>query len=172
MTHADKAISNFNRLCRLRTGVDTYTTPVADDLSTKCKADGTNLFANNQYVTTYGVRAAIGNSDKVNMYDGINTYMTTVGTDKFLNAVTTLRESQNVINTSDLYATDRSSLIKLEPNSITKIRVYVWLEGQDLDNLDYVGETQNLLINMGFTKDIYEEDVNATPSPTTTTEEP
>ena len=172
MTHADKAISNFNRLCRLRTGADTYTAPVADDLSTKCKADGTNLFANNQYVTTYGVRAAIGNSDKVNMYDGINTYMTTVGTDKFLNAVTTLRESQNVINTSDLYATDRSSLIKLEPNSITKIRVYVWLEGQDLDNLDYVGETQNLLINMGFTKDIYEEDVNATPSPTTTTEEP
>ncbi len=52
----------------------------------------------------------------------------------------------------------RDQIIRLLPNTITKVRVYVWLEGQDPDNLDYVGESKKLLIKFGFTKDMYEEE--------------
>ena len=33
---------------------------------------------------------------------------------------------------------DRPAFMTLAPNSITKIRVYVYLEGQDVDNYDLV----------------------------------
>ena len=41
----------------------------------------------------------------------------------------------------------------LAPNSITKVRVYVWIEGQDVDNYDFAALGHSIKVNFGFTKE-------------------
>jgi len=41
----------------------------------------------------------------------------------------------------------------LAPNSITKVRVYIWLEGQDIDNYNFSQLGKTISINFGFTKE-------------------
>ena len=48
--------------------------------------------------------------------------------------------------------------MKLAPNSITKVRVYIWIEGQDVDNYDFASLGKKISINFGFTKERYTED--------------
>ena len=51
----------------------------------------------------------------------------------------------------------------LAPNSITKVRVYVYIEGQDVDNYDFASLGAKISVNFGFTKERYTEtDVNYT----------
>ena len=40
----------------------------------------------------------------------------------------------------------------LAPNSITKVRVYIYLEGQDIDNFDYAQVGIKISVKFGFTK--------------------
>ena len=49
--------------------------------------------------------------------------------------------------------TDRLQFMSLAPNSITKIRVYVWIEGQDIDNYDFASLGHSIKVNFGFTKE-------------------
>ena len=61
----------------------------------------------------------------------------------------------------DLTSTARPTFMKLAPNSITKVRVYIWIEGQDIDNYDFASLGKKISINFGFTKERYtEEDIN------------
>ena len=41
------------------------------------------------------------------------------------------------------------------PSGITKIRIYVWLEGQDIDSLETDSEGANISISIDFSKDTY-----------------
>ena len=41
----------------------------------------------------------------------------------------------------------------LAPNSITKVRVYVWLEGQDIDSLETRSEGADISIAINLIKD-------------------
>ena len=51
--------------------------------------------------------------------------------------------------------------MRLAPNSITKVRVYVFIEGQDIDNYDFASLGQKISIKFGFTKERYnEEDID------------
>ena len=47
----------------------------------------------------------------------------------------------------------RPSFMTLAPNSITKVRVYIWIEGQDIDNYDFAQLGKTIQINFGFTKE-------------------
>ena len=61
----------------------------------------------------------------------------------------------------DLTSTARPTFMKLAPNSITKVRVYIWIEGQDIDNYDFASLGKKISINFGFTKERYtEEDID------------
>jgi len=61
----------------------------------------------------------------------------------------------------DLTGTDRPQFMTLAPNSITKLRVYIWIEGQDVDNYDFASIGKKISVNFGFTKERYTEtDVN------------
>ena len=46
----------------------------------------------------------------------------------------------------------------LAPNSITKVRVYVYIEGQDIDNYDFAQLGKSIQVNFGFTKERYTTD--------------
>ena len=63
----------------------------------------------------------------------------------------------NTYKTNDAanYASDKKQLLKIAGNSVTKIRVYIWLEGQDVDNYDLIVNDANVAIKFGFTKDKY-----------------
>ena len=160
MRHIGKALTNYRKLCKVRTGENTY--------SGTC-----DTITDNSYVNTYAVNKVI-NVNAVNIYDGLNGYTATIGSNNYLyntgtdtsvtpNTVGTFRSSQNTIDQSNVYNTNRSSILRLAPNSITKIRVYIWLEGQDIDNLEYMVDTAKVLrFSFGFTKDMFEETI---PSP-------
>ena len=46
----------------------------------------------------------------------------------------------------------------LAPNSITKVRVYVYIEGQDIDNFDYASVGKYIKVGFGFTKQRFTSD--------------
>ena len=48
---------------------------------------------------------------------------------------------------------DRPTFMTLAPNSITKVRVYVYIEGQDVDNYDFASLGKQIKVNFGFTKE-------------------
>ena len=58
----------------------------------------------------------------------------------------------------NLTSTERPTFMKLAPNSITKVRVYIWIEGQDVDNYDFASLGRKISVNFGFTKERYTED--------------
>ena len=61
----------------------------------------------------------------------------------------------------DKKGTARPTFMTLAPNSITKVRVYVYIEGQDVDNYDFASLGQAIKVNFGFTKErYYGEDVD------------
>ena len=47
----------------------------------------------------------------------------------------------------------RPEFFTLAPNSITKVRVYVYLEGQDVDNYDFASLGYSIKAQFGFTKE-------------------
>mgnify|MGYP006969192973 CR=1 FL=1 len=55
---------------------------------------------------------------------------------------------------------ERPEFFYLAPNSVTKVRVYVYLEGQDVDNYDFASLGKKIQVSFGFTKErYYGEDV-------------
>jgi hypothetical protein len=58
----------------------------------------------------------------------------------------------------NLTGTSRPTFMTLAPNSITKVRVYIWIEGQDIDNYDFASLGKKISVNFGFTKERYTED--------------
>lgn len=57
----------------------------------------------------------------------------------------------------DKTGTSRPQFMSLAPNSITKLRVYIYIEGQDIDNYDFASLGKKISVNFGFTKERYTE---------------
>jgi len=56
---------------------------------------------------------------------------------------------------------DRPQFFSLAPNSITKVRVYVYIEGQDVDNYDFASLGKAITVSFGFTKErFFDTDIN------------
>lgn len=146
-SHIVKAINTYNNICKKRTGPAQF-------------GDSCTQISQNSYVETYAFNSAFPSGEQsytVLNYDGLNTYMANVGIDKDLYNVPTFKSSTNTVGTAGNYDSTRDSIIKLAPNSVTKVRVYVWLEGQDIDNIDFSGAiTRKLAVKFGFTKDRFE----------------
>ena len=58
----------------------------------------------------------------------------------------------------DLKGTSRPQFMSLAPSSITKVRVYIYIEGQDIDNYDFASIGKKISIKFGFTKERFNED--------------
>ena len=57
----------------------------------------------------------------------------------------------------ELTGVDRPTFMTLAPNSITKVRVYIWIEGQDVDNYDFASLGKQISVSFGFTKERFEQ---------------
>lgn len=155
--HVKNAIEWYKTSCKIRQGADL--TQSSSYTETACTAiqDGTPY-------PTYAVNSVIDYSDKVDVYDGAayNTYTATTkitgdgGHDGKLTAFPYFTDTMK-----NRKGVNRPEFIYLAPNSITKVRVYIWIEGQDVDNYDFASLGRKISVNFGFTKErFYGSDVN------------
>jgi hypothetical protein len=106
---------------------------------------------------TYVINGDISDTDKVDAYDGeeYNGYTGSITSGK-LYKFPFFTDSMK-----DLKGTSRPTFMMLAPNSVTKVRVYVYLEGQDIDNYDFASLGKRISVTFGFTKErFYGEDVD------------
>ena len=155
--HVQNAINWYDTSCRQRSGSTvTATTSYEIDKSVKCGTvvDGT---ANK----TYAVSRVLGIEDNVDIYDGatFNKY-TANSTDYETYSGSNDKSQYKLVDfpyftdtMKNLTGTDRPTFMTLAPNSITKLRVYVYIEGQDVDNYDFASLGQKISVKFGFTKE-------------------
>ena len=138
LSHISNAKTHFEAICKARTAENTY--------DGACSGVTANHWNGTEYIKTYPVQANVTAADNVNIYDGLNGYNGTIGTSKFL-------MDFDYFTDTDKNEADKKELFFISPNSITKLRVYVYLEGQDIDNYDLGVYGKQIKINFGFTKD-------------------
>ena len=147
--HADAAIEYYKKSClpRLESGAD-VTKKESFNLEGTC----TNV-VNGTAKKTYAIRDVIDYTDNVDIYDGedFNGYKgNTYGTS---NTGGKLVEYDYFTDTEkNKTGVLRPQFMSLAPNSITKVRVYVYIEGQDIDNFDYAAVGKKITVAFGFTK--------------------
>ena len=149
LNHVATAIKYYENSCsqRKEEGND-VTTADSYNVGTACKS-----VTDGAYKKTYAIRDVIDYNNNVDIYDGDDFN----GYDK---------STYSASNTGGLleeydYFTDseknkkgvlRPSFMTLAPNSITKVRVYIYIEGQDIDNFDYAAVGKTISVAFGFTK--------------------
>jgi hypothetical protein len=141
--HVSNAISWYDTSCVARTAAD-VTDPASYSGSCGAVANGTAY-------PTYAVKTDIASTDKVDIYDGA-TYNTYAGTTK-LEAYSYFTDTMKLLT-----STNRPTFMTLAPNSITKLRIYIYIEGQDVDNYDFASIGKKIAVNFGFTKERFTED--------------
>ena len=136
--HTSEVVSYFNSLCKKRNSDGSYSSAVCSQINTTST------------ITTYSINRDISSSDNVDIYDGLNNFSGTIATSN-----APLVTSNSYKSPTGNY-TQSNQLLLLAGNSVTKVRVYIWLEGQDIDNYDLITKNTNVKISFGLTKDRYE----------------
>ena len=158
--HVAAALNWYNTTCKARSGAQT---------SNNASYDGVcGVVVDGQTYPTYAIGKEIEAYNAVDVYDGaaFNGYTADIAASE---AVAVSTEEGNA--GKYLYAypyftdtmklktgTDRPAFITLAPNSITKVRVYIYIEGQDIDNYDFASIGKQISVNFGFTKERFTED--------------
>jgi hypothetical protein len=145
--HVQNAINWYETSCLKRTGSDVRD-PDSYDGDCEKVVDGLAY-------PTYAVSKEIKSSDNVNVYDG-PAYNTYSESSSFLVDHPYFTDSDKLLK-----GTSRPEFMSLAPNSITKLRIYVYIEGQDVDNYDFASIGKKISVKFGFTKQqLTEEDIN------------
>ena len=104
------------------------------------------ITATAQSVTTYAIKDSV----TADIEDVYNTLDTTN-----LSAPITMKpvyDETGTKATEELTAIDGTTKLGLKPNTISKVRVYIWLEGQDVDCINWASLGGNVLIDVGLSK--------------------
>ena len=159
-THTAAAIKWYETTCKARkaaTGENKSFSYETEEGKKECSAL-------TEYITSNVVAKEIKETDYVDVYDGpYNKYTGSTGT--LLKQVDTFTDTEKLKS-----GVDREEIFTLAPNSITKIRVYIWIEGQDIDNYDFASLGYSISVNFGFTKERItsgeiDEDMDLTDTP-------
>ncbi len=158
--HVEDALRWYNTTCKQRTGAAT------SDAASYGGACGT--IVDGQAYPTYAIGKEIAVVNSVDVYDGTayNKYTTDIAATEAV-AISTEEGNASKYLYAYPYFTDtmklktgveRPAFITLAPNSITKVRVYIYIEGQDIDNYDFASIGKQIAVNFGFTKERFTED--------------
>jgi hypothetical protein len=146
--HNENALRWYNTSCLARTGTDVRD-PESFDGPCGLVIDGIAY-------PTYAVKDEITSADNVDIYDGpaYNGYEHDWEEGEEL-----LYPYEYFTDTMKfLRGTSRPTFMTLAPNSITKVRIYVYIEGQDVDNYDFASIGKQISVKFGFTKQRMTED--------------
>ena len=163
--HVANALTWYNTTCTQRSGAST------SDAASYGAAGTCSTVVNGQAYHTYAIAKEVTVENGVDVYDGAdyNKYTTDVTT-TYADAIA-VPEGNAANNGKYLYqvpyftdtmklqrGTARPQFMSLAPNSVTKVRVYIYLEGQDIDNYDFASIGKQISVNFGFTKERFTED--------------
>lgn len=146
--HAEYIFRNNNNITWSNADAQRYATTTLDE--------GKRGFGMNSQIPTYAIKESAINSRINNIYlwDGSESLLqkqVTLQTTKTSDTDYKIAEGvQNLISTSD--TGDKSKTFALSPNRITRVRVYVWLEGQDVDCINYASHGGGIKLNIGLVK--------------------
>ena len=154
-SHVASALTWYNTNCKARSGA-------ATNLDASYSGD-CGVVVDGQAYPTYAIGKEITATTAVDIYDGTgyNGYTGDIATTEAI-ATSTENENAGKYLYSYPYFTDtmklrtgtaRPAFITLAPNSITKVRVYIYIEGQDVDNYDFASIGKQISVNFGFTKE-------------------
>lgn len=144
--HVSGAISWYKTSCKKRIGLDVRN---PRSYSGNCN----NVIDGFSY-PTYAINSTIYSRDNIDIYDGndFNGYNKTVKLTKVSTFTDTMKNKRGV---------ERHEIFTLAPKSITKVRVYIYLEGQDIDNYEYAQIGKRINMQFGFTKERFSStDIN------------
>ena len=168
--HVQNAINWYDESCLVRDGEDVNSKDSYDTEET----DTCSAVENGTAYKTYAISRDLGVDDNVNIYDGLNYNKYEANTMTYEDYLAAPVDGSGATAGQKLtaklvdfpYFTDtmktdngneRKTFMTLAPNSITKVRVYIWIEGQDVDNYDFAQLGKKISISFGFTKERYEE---------------
>jgi hypothetical protein len=144
LEHVVDAISWYETSCLKRIGSDvTKTASYGGDCGQVI--DG---FA----YPTYAVSDAIRSTDNIDIYDGAAYNSYTPNSD-LLVSYPYFTDTMKLLT-----GTNRPTFMTFAPNSITKVRIYIYIEGQDVDNYDFASIGKKIAVKFGFTKERFTED--------------
>ena len=164
--HTANAISYYQTSCKTRDNSKTVTnSDIATAGSGAYTSNACGAVANGTAYPTYAINNTINYTDRVDVYDGAayNGYTKTTkapeSSEGANDAIAGPLEAYDYFTDSEkaLNGMARPQLITLAPNSITKVRIYVWIEGQDIDNYDFASIGKQITVNFGFTKERFDE---------------
>ena len=116
-----------------------YNQHIAEVVKNDTRVEGNS----NSEVATYGIKA-VGDGSVA----GVNLLEANTNMDE----QKTLRTAASVGTVTDMAALGTETKLTLAQNSIMKARVYIWIEGQDVDCIDTASTGKQIDINLGFTK--------------------
>ena len=154
--HVANAINWYDTSCKKREAGATTFSYAASSNNCTAVVDGTAS-------PTYAIANPLLEGSYVDVYDGaqFNTYEGNTQTYAAY-AASSSKDTAKLVDYD--YFTDtekmdkgniRKEFMTLAPNSITKVRVYIYLEGQDIDNYDFAQLGKSIKVNFGFTKERY-----------------
>lgn len=154
VSHVTGAINWYKTACRPRTGA-IIIDKESFNLDGQC-----NQLTDGLAYPTYAINSKIGAGDNVDVYDGA-VYNSYEGSTK-LEEFPTFTDTKKLLE-----GKARPEFMTLAANSITKVRVYIYIEGQDIDNYDFAQIGQAISIKFGFTKQQFTEDDTGYTGPNT-----
>lgn len=143
--HVDYIVENNNKI--------TWSEPEKTAYATKQLSNGTKGFDVNTKMPTYALKdSSIGNTiADIYKWDGTESNVQkqqVLQTTKKSDSDYTIKEGvQNLVSTSD-----GTSTFGIAPNKICRIRIYLWLEGQDVDCINYASHGGGVKVNIGLVK--------------------
>ena len=149
--HVQNAINWYATSCKLRTGAD---------LTQAASYGGAcNTLTDGLYVQTNAISGVIDYKDQVDVYDGSDYNGYTASISDTAQAGKLFAYDYFTDSEKSLTGVNRPTFITLAPNSITKVRVYIWIEGQDVDNYDFASLGKKISVAFGLSKErFYDED--------------
>ena len=145
--HVPSALSWYSTSCKKRIGEDVNNV-LSYDKTTACQT-----LTNNVAYPTYAVKDNVASSDNIDIYDGkegvYNGYLA--------NSAKVQDFPYFTDSSKNLKGVDRPQFMTLAPNSITKLRIYIYIEGQDIDNYDFAQIGKKIAVNFGFTKERFDD---------------
>lgn len=147
--HVQYIVDNNNKL--------TWSASDATLYATKELSDGRKGFDLTTQMPTYALKSAAVDKEIGDIYNWDGTTNTetlekqvALQTTKTSETDYSINEGvKNLISTSDETG---ATTFKIAPNSIIRLRVYVWLEGQDVDCINYASHGGGITLNLGLVK--------------------
>lgn len=147
--HVEYIVNNNNKITWSASDKTLY--------ATKTLPDGTKGFDVNTQMPTYALKESVADTETViadiYKWDGTESALekqTTLQTNKTSTTdYSTLEGVKNLVSTED---STKSKPFSIAPNSIIRMRVYIWLEGQDVDCINYASHGGGITVDIGLVK--------------------